>query len=120
MLFMEPGPGHPITTLSFCLGFRRRVRSRSARGRWCRGPGRVRHALPAQAGREREARNAGAVEALLNQCEEALKANDAAKASIALEAARRRSAEDGADEHAGRLGRLDADLALLRDLGAVE
>jgi hypothetical protein len=41
----------------------------------------------AHAGRERDARNAEAVAALLNQCEEALCGGDAAKAQVALEAA---------------------------------
>jgi hypothetical protein len=49
----------------------------------------------AQAGRERDARNAEAVAALLGQAEEALQAGDAAKATVALEAARKRSAEGG-------------------------
>ena len=48
----------------------------------------------------------------MSQCEEALRAGDAAKAAVALEAARKRSAEGGAEEQAKRLGRLDADLAL--------
>jgi tetratricopeptide (TPR) repeat protein len=74
----------------------------------------------AQAGRERDARNAEAVAALLGQAEAALTAGDAAKAAVALEAARKRSAEGGADEHAQRLGRLDADLSLLRDLDAID
>jgi serine/threonine protein kinase/Flp pilus assembly protein TadD len=74
----------------------------------------------AQVGREREARNAEAVAALLGQAEEALKAGDAAKAQVALEAARKRSAEGGAEKEAERLGRLGADLALLRDLDAVD
>jgi tetratricopeptide (TPR) repeat protein len=74
----------------------------------------------AQAGRERDARNAEAVAALLGQCEAALKASDAAKAAVALEAARQRSAEGGAQEQAQRLGRLDADLALLCELDAVD
>jgi serine/threonine-protein kinase len=74
----------------------------------------------AQAGRERDARNAEAVTALLNQCEEALRADDAAKAAVALEAARKRSAEGGAEEERERLGRLDADLALLRELDEVD
>jgi tetratricopeptide (TPR) repeat protein len=73
-----------------------------------------------QAGREREARNAEAVAALLGQAEEALKAGDAAKAAVALEAARKRSAEGGAEKEAGRLGRLDSDLSLVRDLDAVD
>src|SRR5262249_50002413 len=37
-----------------------------------------------------------------------------------LEAAQKRSAEGGAEEQAGQLGRLEADLALLRDLDAVD
>jgi tetratricopeptide (TPR) repeat protein len=74
----------------------------------------------AQAGRERDARNAEAVAALLNQAEEALKADDAAKAEVALEAARKRSGEGGAEKEAERFGRLDADLALLRDLDGVD
>ena len=65
-------------------------------------------------------RNAEAVAALLNQCEEALQAGDAAKAAVALEAARKRLAEGGAEKEADRLERLDADLALLRDLDAVD
>jgi tetratricopeptide (TPR) repeat protein len=70
----------------------------------------------AQAGRERDARNAEAVAALLGQCEEALRASDAPKAKVALDAARKRSADGGAAAHAERLGRLGADLDLLRDL----
>src|SRR5262249_18262734 len=64
--------------------------------------------------RERDARNAEAVAALLGQAEEALRADDAAKAAVALEAAKKRSAEGGAEGQAERLGRLDADPALLR------
>jgi tetratricopeptide (TPR) repeat protein len=74
----------------------------------------------AHLGRERDARNAEAVAALLGQAEEALRADDAAKAQVALEAAKKRSAEGGAQEHAERLGRLDADLALVRDLDGVD
>ncbi|MFO0957307.1 MAG: tetratricopeptide repeat protein [Isosphaeraceae bacterium] len=74
----------------------------------------------AQAGREREARNGEAVAALLGQAEEALKADDAAKAAVALEAARKRADEGGAEKEAARLGRLDADLALLRDLDSID
>ena len=65
-------------------------------------------------------RNAEAVTALLDQCEEALRAGDAAKAAVALDAARKRSAEGGAAEQANRLARLEADLALSRDLDAVD
>ncbi len=70
--------------------------------------------------RQREGRNAEAVAALLGQAEEALRADDAAKAAVVLDAVRKRSAEGGAEKEAERLGRLDADLALLRDLGAVD
>jgi tetratricopeptide (TPR) repeat protein len=74
----------------------------------------------AQAGRERDARNAEAVAALLRQSEVALQTNNAAKAAVALEAAKKRFAEGGAQEHAEQLGRLEADLALVRDLDAVD
>ena len=70
--------------------------------------------------RDRRGRNVEAVTALLGQCEEALRAGDAAKAQVALEAARKRFGEGGAEEQAARLGRLDADLALLRDLDDVD
>ncbi len=49
----------------------------------------------AQLVRQRDARNAEAVAALLNQCQEALRAGDAAKAAVALEAATKRLAEGG-------------------------
>jgi tetratricopeptide (TPR) repeat protein len=78
------------------------------------------HNEQAQVGRERDARNGEAVAALLRQSEVALRANDAAKAAVALEAAKKRSSEGGAQEHAERLGRLEADLALVRDLDAVD
>ena len=74
----------------------------------------------AQLVHQRDARNAEAVAALLNQCEEALRAGDAAKAAVALEAARKRFAEGGAEEQAQRLGRLEADLTLSRDLDTVD
>ncbi len=74
----------------------------------------------AAADNARLGRNAEAVAALLNQCEEALRASDAAKAEVALEAAKRRSAEGGAEPEAPRLRRLDADLTLLRDLDAID
>jgi tetratricopeptide (TPR) repeat protein len=76
--------------------------------------------VQAQAGRERDARNAEAVAALLGQAEEALKAGDVPKAAVALEAAKKRSVEGGAEQEAQRLGRLETDLALLRDLDAVD
>jgi tetratricopeptide (TPR) repeat protein len=74
----------------------------------------------AQAGRERDARNAEAVAALLGQAEDALQAGDAAEAAVALEAAAKRSAESGAEQEAQRLGGLQADLALVRDLDEVD
>src|SRR5262249_8407634 len=74
----------------------------------------------ARVGRERDVRNAGAVAVLLSQCEEALRAHDAAKAAVGLEAARRRSVEAGAQEQAQRLVRLDADLALVHELDGVD
>ena len=74
----------------------------------------------AQLVRQRDARNAEAVAGLLGQAEESLRAGDAAKAAVALEAAKKRSAEGGAEKEAKRLGRLDADLALSRDLDAVD
>jgi tetratricopeptide (TPR) repeat protein len=74
----------------------------------------------AQAGRQRDARNAEAVAALLAQAEEALKGGDAAKAAVALEAAKKRSAEGGAAEQEQRLRGLDVDLALLRELDAID
>src|SRR5688572_3529134 len=45
----------------------------------------------------RRDRNAEAVAALLGQCEDALRAGDASKAAVALDAARRRAAEGGAE-----------------------
>jgi hypothetical protein len=73
----------------------------------------------AQVVRQREGRNAEAVLALLDQAEEALKAGDATRAKVALEAARKRVAEGEAADLAGRLEGLTNDLALLRDLDAV-
>jgi tetratricopeptide (TPR) repeat protein len=74
----------------------------------------------AQLVRQREARNAEAVAALLKQCEDALVAGDAAKAAVALDAAKERSEQGGAEEQAQQLGRLVADLAVLKDLDAVD
>jgi eukaryotic-like serine/threonine-protein kinase len=74
----------------------------------------------AAADNARLARNAEAVSGLLAQADEALLADDAAKAAVALDAARKRAAEGGAENEADRLKRLDADLALLRDLDAVD
>jgi Flp pilus assembly protein TadD len=76
--------------------------------------------VQAQAVRERQGRNAEAVAGLLDQCETALRSGDAARATLSLEAAQKRAEEGGADEWAGRLTALAADLALLRDLDAVD
>jgi len=65
-------------------------------------------------------RNAEAVTAFLSQCEDALRAGDAAKASLAMDAARKRSAEGGAEKDAARLARLSADLTLLTELDAID
>src|SRR5262249_6885838 len=61
-------------------------------------------------------RNAEAVAALLGQCEDALRADRADQAAIALGAAERRADDGGAEELAGRLDRCRADVALLRAL----
>lgn len=74
----------------------------------------------AQAGRERNARNAEAVSALLGQCEESLRAEDASKAALSMDAAKKRSQDGGAENLADQLKRLDADLTLLRDFDAID
>ena len=70
--------------------------------------------------RRREARNSEALAALLDRCAESLRGDDAANAELALEAARKRLAEGGADSQAERLKRLEADLTLIRNLNAVD
>jgi serine/threonine protein kinase/tetratricopeptide (TPR) repeat protein len=65
-------------------------------------------------------RNAEAVAVLLDQCEDALRADRADRGAIALEAAERRAADGGADELDGRLTRCRADLRLLRELDAID
>jgi tetratricopeptide (TPR) repeat protein len=77
-------------------------------------------AVRAAAERGRQGRNAEAVARLLDQAEEALRAGEAAKAKVALEAAKKRSAEGGSEKEAQRLGRLDADLTLLRNLDDID
>jgi tetratricopeptide (TPR) repeat protein len=74
----------------------------------------------AQAGRARDTRNHEAVATHLKQGGEALRAGDAASAQVALEAARKRSAEGVPEQQAQRLGRLDDDLTLLRELDRVD
>ncbi len=65
-------------------------------------------------------RNAEAVAALLDQCEDALRTDRADGAAIALQAAERRAADGGADDLADRLARCRADLRLLRELDAID
>jgi tetratricopeptide (TPR) repeat protein len=74
----------------------------------------------ARGARERLGRNAEAVADLLDQGEAALRAGDAAKAAVALEAAQKRAAEGGADDLAGRLEQRRADLAVLRALEEID
>src|SRR5262249_28543037 len=65
-------------------------------------------------------RNAEAGGALPAPAEGAPGADEAAKAALALEAAKKQADEGGAAEHAERLERLAADLALLRELDAID
>jgi serine/threonine protein kinase/Flp pilus assembly protein TadD len=68
----------------------------------------------------RRGRNAEAVTALLERCEDALRADQTDRAADALEAAERRAAEGGAEELAGRLVHCRTDLALLRELDHID
>jgi tetratricopeptide (TPR) repeat protein len=70
--------------------------------------------------RTRFERNAEAVANLLDQCEDALRADRMDRASVALGAAERRAAEGGAEELVGRLARCRADHDLLRELDAID
>jgi tetratricopeptide (TPR) repeat protein len=70
--------------------------------------------------RSRLAQNAGAVAALLDQCEEALRADRADPAAVALGAAERRADDGGAEELAGRLAHCRAALQLLRALDDID
>jgi len=76
------------------------------------------HASAAE--RARLSRNAEAVAALLGQCEDALRAGDASKAKVALDAARKRTDDGGAGGDAERLARLAADLDLSTELDAID
>lgn len=69
---------------------------------------------------QREARNAEAVSALIQQCIQAITEADTAKAAVALEAAKNRAEEGGAEKYSAKLKLLSADLELLRDLDAVD
>ena len=68
----------------------------------------------------RRGRNAEAVAALIERCEEALRAERADAAALALEAAERRAADGGAEGLTGRLARARAELTLLRELDAID
>ncbi len=68
----------------------------------------------------RLARNGEAVAGLLAQAEVALRAGDADRAAVVLDAALKRSAEGGAESDADRFKRLAEDLALARELDAVD
>src|SRR5262249_11855855 len=70
--------------------------------------------------RERLGRNAQAVAGLLDQALEALRAGDAARAEVLLQAAGKRADEGGADGSSGRLERLRTDLAVLKALEEVD
>jgi len=74
----------------------------------------------ASAEQARFARNAEAVAALLDQCADALRAGDASKGTVALDAARKRAGEGGAEGETERLARLDADLELSNALDAID
>ncbi|MCI0456598.1 MAG: tetratricopeptide repeat protein, partial [Gemmataceae bacterium] len=82
--------------------------------RWTDAENRKRDEL-ARLGRDEEA-----VGNLLDQCEDALRADRTDQAALTLEAAERRAADGGAEELAGRLARCRADLTLLRELDAIE
>jgi tetratricopeptide (TPR) repeat protein len=69
-----------------------------------------------QAERERLAKNAVAVEALLMQCEDALRNDDTARAAIALEQAEKRASDGGADHLKDRLSLCRTNLGTLREL----
>ena len=73
-----------------------------------------------QAGHDRDTRTDEAVAVHLDQAKEALRVEDAARVEVALEAAKKRSAEGGAEKHAERLARLKTDLNLLRDLQPID
>ena len=70
--------------------------------------------------RARFGRNAEAVALLLDQSEDALRADREDRAAIALEAAERRASEGRAEELATRLAICRADLDLLRELNNIE
>jgi tetratricopeptide (TPR) repeat protein len=78
------------------------------------------HAEQGRLAGERLARNAEAEAVLLDQCEQALRAGDTIRGAVALEAAGRRSSEGGGEELAARLEQCERDLAVLRELDAID
>jgi tetratricopeptide (TPR) repeat protein len=70
--------------------------------------------------RARRVRNAEAVSSLLGQCEASLHAGDTEKAKIAMDAARKRAEEGGAENEAARFTRLETDVVLASDLDAID
>jgi tetratricopeptide (TPR) repeat protein len=65
-------------------------------------------------------RNAQELEELVGRCEEALREGDIRRAALALEHAERRLEEGGAENVQERVDRCVTDLALLRELNAVD
>lgn len=72
-----------------------------------------------EAERERLARNAEAIAALLDGCEQSLRDDDARRAAVPLEQAEARVSEGGADHLRPRLARCRADFDLLRELDRI-
>jgi tetratricopeptide (TPR) repeat protein len=70
--------------------------------------------------RERLGRNADAVAELLGQCEDALRTGDAERAGLAFAQAQKLATEGGTDHLTDRLERCRADLAMLRELDAID
>jgi tetratricopeptide (TPR) repeat protein/serine/threonine protein kinase len=68
----------------------------------------------------RRVRTAEAVAGLLDRCEDALRGEQTDQAALVLETAERRAAEGGAVALEGRVARCRADLALLRELDAID
>ncbi len=68
----------------------------------------------------RLAQNAGTIVALLDECEVALRAENASSAAVIFTQAEKRFAEGGADHLVERLARCRADLNLLNDLDRID
>src|SRR5262249_30763934 len=70
--------------------------------------------------RERLSRNADAVTALLDQCEDALRADNAEKAELARAQAKKRLEEGAAGHLADRLARCVTDLDMVQELDRID